>query len=108
MATKYRPRLIGYSTPAYCAEGKWVITHDGDGIATVHYVERVVRAWRKEAGHHVEPLGDGSRRAFAPEAPGTNGRNPCLLYVQGEPHPWYFDSGHTSVLVMSQDHRSDD
>lgn len=84
----YRPRLLTYIVPAYCAEKSWIVTYDEAGIAKVRYIERVERRWK-----------DDER---------SNGNGPCLLFVAGEPKPWYFDSGHEHVSVLSQDHRSDD
>lgn len=99
----YRPHLPVHGWSAYAVGGKQLVV---DG--RVLYVERVVRAWKDQTGLHVDPLADGSRRRFEPETPDSNGRNPCLLYVAGEKHPWYFDSGWDTVGVLSLGHRFSD
>lgn len=84
--TKYRPYLTASSCPAYCAQG-WIAVSDNDKIDRIYYVEQVDRPWKNEHGLHAKPLEDGSRRPFQPETSNTNGRNPCLLWVIGEPQP---------------------
>lgn len=100
----YRPRLTVYGCPAYCTAHNWIVVYDGDDVPSVKYVERVDRAWKDQHGLYATRLPDGSRREFHPETADTNGRNPCLLWITGEPHPWYFDSGWDTLGVMSQDH----
>jgi hypothetical protein len=105
--TKYRPYLTALSCPAYCAKG-WIAVADNDGVDHIYYVERVDRPWQDQNGLHVTLLKDGSRRPFKPETPDTNGRNPCLLWILGEVHPWYFDSGWDNVRKITFNHRGSD
>jgi hypothetical protein len=81
---------------------------DNDGVDHIYYVERVDRPWQDQNGLHVTLLKDGSRRPFKPETPDTNGRNPCLLWILGEVHPWYFDSGWDNVRKITFNHRGSD
>lgn len=96
---RYHPYLVAASTPAYCAGQQWIAVKDEAGIDHIYYVSRVERLWKDESGKSTRCT-DGSWRRFEPETSKTNGLNPCLLYIDGEPHPWYFPSGHTYVRTV--------
>lgn len=106
----YRPHLTAYGSPAYCAENQWIAVADGDGVDHIYFVRKVERPWRDQEGRTGERHEDGSWRTYKPETwqDHNNGKNPCLLYVVGQPHPWYFPDGHESVRVVSFGHHGSD
>jgi hypothetical protein len=73
-------RLVTSSEPAYCTEKRWVVTYDGTDIPRVRFVKKVERPWK--------------------EGETESGIAPCLLYVAGEPFPWYVASGYERVSVL--------
>ncbi len=104
---EYHPYLTAAGTPAYCAANSWIAVADSGGIDRLLYVKKVVRLWISESGPS-EKRGDNSIIRFEPETANTNGHNPCLLYIDGEPHPWYFPSGWDTVRTVSFDHHGGD
>ncbi len=99
----YHPYLTVAGTPAFCSELSWISVVDAGGISRLLYVKKVERLWINESGPG-EKCHDGSTRRFEPETSKTNGHNPCLLYIDGEPHP----CGWTTVGTVSFDHHGGD
>lgn len=75
----FSPYLVAASIPAYCSSNNWIAIRDKGNVDRIYYVKKVERLWKDT------------------ETSQTNGKAPCLLYINGESYPWYFKTGWESV-----------
>lgn len=75
--------ITTYTSPAYCCARQQIVIKDGK-TERVFYVENVERPWKDT------------------EKSNTKGSSACLLFLSGEPYPWYIKSGWELMRMFSQ------
>lgn len=76
--------ILTHVVPAYCLHPGMAVVIRDETKTLVLSVKDVKRPWCDREG-----------------TPTENGKSPCLVYYEGFPQPWYYESGWDYVNIYS-------